>query len=155
MPGNASVEQRLQRLEDLEEIRRLFLDYGHFLDQKDFSSYARLFAADGAWRGGIGEATGPDDIEAMLVQAIGNGTGRPSCHLVANPRIELDGDRARARVTWVFLVGDEEDGSPKVALVGHYDDELVREGGSWRFLRRLAPRDIPVEAGTHDGARRT
>ena len=27
------LEARLRRLEDLEEIRQLFVDYGHFLDR--------------------------------------------------------------------------------------------------------------------------
>ncbi|HEX4659287.1 MAG TPA: nuclear transport factor 2 family protein, partial [Streptosporangiaceae bacterium] len=67
-------------------------------------------------------------------------------HLVINPQVELDrddADRARAQSTWVYVVRGE-DGGPLLSKLGHYDDELVREGGRWRFLRREAPMDIPA-----------
>jgi len=41
-----SVEERLRRLEDLDEIRRVFIDYGHQLDRHDFESYTDLFTED-------------------------------------------------------------------------------------------------------------
>ncbi|HUZ19303.1 MAG TPA: nuclear transport factor 2 family protein [Acidimicrobiales bacterium] len=139
--ADETTEQRLRRLEDLEEIRQLFVDYGYYLDQKDFASYSQLFARNGEWHGGIGDAKGPAEIEAMLERAIGRGSGRPSAHIVANPIIHLDGDRATGRVTWVFLLGDD-DTKPQLALVGHYEDTLIREDGRWRFLHRDAATDM-------------
>jgi hypothetical protein len=65
-------------------------------------------------------------------------------HVVINPLIELDADdpdRARAEVTWLYVVKGD-DGLPSPAKLGHYDDQLVREDGRWRFLRREAPTDI-------------
>jgi hypothetical protein len=41
-----------------------------------------------------------------------------------------------------------DDGGPVLSKLGHYDDELVREGGRWRFLRREAPMDIPAPETT-------
>jgi SnoaL-like domain len=35
-----------------------------------------------------------------------------------------------------------DDGGPALAKLGHYEDELVREDGQWRFGRRAAPTDI-------------
>ena len=35
-----------------------------------------------------------------------------------------------------------ENGGPKLAKLGHYNDILIREAGRWRFLRREAPADI-------------
>ena len=61
-----------------------------------------------------------------------------------NPLIELDPgnpDRARAELTWLYVVKGR-DGGPALAKLGHYEDELVREAGNWRFLRRAAPTDI-------------
>src|SRR5262249_29539302 len=54
----STVEARLQRLEDIEEIRLLLLDYGRFLDARDLAAYSRLFAKDGEWVGGFGSAKG-------------------------------------------------------------------------------------------------
>jgi hypothetical protein len=67
-------------------------------------------------------------------------------HLVLNPQIQLDADdpdRARAQSTWAYVVKGD-DGEPVLAKLGHYDDDLVREDGRWRFLRREAPLDIPA-----------
>ena len=65
-------------------------------------------------------------------------------HVVINPLIELDADdpdRAQAEVTWLYVVKGE-DGAPALCKLGHYDDQLIREAGRWRFLRREAPTDI-------------
>ena len=47
-PATADVSSaaRLQRLEGMEEIRTLLLDYGRFLDSRDLAAYSRLFV----WR---------------------------------------------------------------------------------------------------------
>jgi hypothetical protein len=42
-------------------------------------------------------------------------------------------------------------GAPVVSNVGHYDGELVREDGRWRFRRRNVTSDIPL-AHPFDGA---
>ena len=62
-------------------------------------------------------------------------------HVVANPEITVDGDRAHSRSTWIYVVR-ADDNSPDLCKVGHYEDELIREDGAWRFLRRFAPTDM-------------
>ena len=44
----AELESRVQRIEDREAIHGLFMRYRQCLDEKDFSGYAGLFAADGS-----------------------------------------------------------------------------------------------------------
>jgi hypothetical protein len=41
----------------------------------------------------------------------------------------------------VALVVKGGDGLPALCKLGHYD-QLIREAGRWRFLRREAPTDI-------------
>lgn len=133
------LEARLRRLEDLEEIRRLFVDYGHFLDLGDYAAYARLFAEDGELMlGPIGRAKGRREIETMMGRVGGAG----SLHLITSPIVTLDGDQAVARVMWT-VINRAEDGTPFVGMVGHHEDELVREAGSWRFRRRRGFVEIP------------
>jgi uncharacterized protein (TIGR02246 family) len=141
-----SVEARLQRLEDLEEIRKLFQAYQRALDAKDFRAYAALFARDGRFVAGDMLATGPDEIFALVDGMPGSGllterTG-DDFHLVSNVDIEVDGDRASATSTWSYIVRGPGD-APVLEKLGHYEDELVREDGAWRFARRSAPTDIP------------
>ena len=66
-----TLEQRVQRMEDESTIRRMLIEYGAFLDAKDYRSYAALFAPDGVWQGGFGTFTGPAAIEAMLTANLG------------------------------------------------------------------------------------
>jgi ketosteroid isomerase-like protein len=143
----ADVATRLRRLEDLEQIRRLFTEYKVALDQQDFAAYADLFAEDGEFAAGPGVAKGRAAIRAMVGAMPGSLLGAApgaDYHVMVNPLIELDPadpDRARAELTWLYVVKGN-DGGPELAKLGHYDDTLVREGGRWRFLRREAPADI-------------
>ena len=146
MAADDSVEARLGRLEDREAIRRLFLDYRRNLDQKDFRAYAELFAVDGEFIAGTMRAKGPDAIFELVDGMLGTlltERGGDDVHLVANDTIELDGDRATAEVTWVYILRGEGD-VPVIAKLGHYNDVLTREDGRWKFLRREAPTDIPA-----------
>ena len=137
-----SVEDRLQRLEDLEQIRQLFIDYGHYLDNGDFASYGKLFADEGEiLLGPVGRAKGPAAIQALMD---GNLAGRigSSYHLIANPIINLDGDRATTDVSWAVITCGPE-GQSVLSMFGRHRDVLVRERGHWRFLRREGLIDIP------------
>jgi hypothetical protein len=153
-PATAAADDdtsaRLRRLEDREQIHQLFMDYKRVLDGKDFSAYAALFAEDGEFVAIDGGARGRAAIEAMVAampgtDLLGANVG-DDFHLVLNPQIQLDAgnpDRARAQSTWAYVIKGDA-GEPVLAKLGHYDDELVREGGTWRFLRREAPMDIPA-----------
>src|SRR5678816_3015052 len=85
-----SLASRLQRLEDMEEIRALLLDYGRFLDARDLPAYSRLFAKDGEWVGGFGSAQGPAGILAFMEKNLGTGPNRSnSYHLLTNFVIDV------------------------------------------------------------------
>jgi ketosteroid isomerase-like protein len=150
-PLGDSAEARLRRLEDLEQIRQLFVEYKMVLDKQDFAAYGALFAADGEFiatpEQGLQQAKGPAAIQALVEAMPGSLLGsEPGAdfHVVVNPLIELDAadpDRAQAQVTWLYVVKGE-DGAPALCKLGHYDDQLIREAGQWRFLRREAPTDI-------------
>ncbi len=146
--GRVTFAARLRRLEDLEQIRRLFMEYKIVLDRQDFAAYADLFAEDGEFVAGPGVAKGRAAIREMVEAMPGSGLlGRApgdDYHVIVNPLIELDPDdpdRARAELTWLYVVKGD-DGGPKLAKLGHYNDTLIREAGRWRFLRREAPADI-------------
>src|SRR5439155_9468439 len=65
-----STEARLRRLEDLEQIRQLFVEYKMVLDKQDFAAYGALFAADGEFiatpQQGLQQAKGPAAIQALV-----------------------------------------------------------------------------------------
>ena len=66
------LSERLRRLEDMEEIRRLYVDYGRHLDDGDTVAYASLFARDGKLRmGPVGRADGREEITRAAAQMVG------------------------------------------------------------------------------------
>jgi len=140
-----SVEERLRRLEDTEQIRQLNLEYRRHLDARDLDAYGRLFAADGEWLGGTGYGKGPAGITAMLKERlVGNPAppGPTSWHLVTEPEIQLEGDRATGLLSWTWL-GRGDGNTPVMRLLGRYEDSYVRERGQWRYQRRISHTDIP------------
>jgi len=141
-----SLEARLQRLEDTEEIRILLLDYGRFLDARDLVSYSRLFAKQGEWIGGFGSVKGPAEIQAFMEKNLGTGPNRGNTfHILSNFIIDVKGDTATATSRWTFVTPGA-DGKPTISQAGRYDDVLVREDGRWKFKRREASNDIPAPA---------
>ncbi|MFT7219097.1 MAG: hypothetical protein ACI8Z1_000711 [Candidatus Azotimanducaceae bacterium] len=53
-------------------------------------------------------------------------------HVMSNPRVEVDGDRATLKMYMKaehFLMSDQ--GNVDFALGGYYTDQLVRRGGEW------------------------
>ena len=139
-----SIDARIQKLADAGEIRTLLHDYGRLLDARDLTAFAALFARDGEWIGGLGTAKGPAAIGAMMRKAFGDaaiGSNHANFHLLSNEIVAVDDDTATAWSRWTFVAADTA-GRPAMAMAGHYDDRLVREGGRWRFARRVATTDI-------------
>jgi len=142
-----SVEERLRYLEDKEAIRDLLIAYGRALDSRDTQAYSELFAAEGEWSGGIGQAKTPAGIKKMLDDVFAKSTGQlvKPHHIMANMAIEVDGDTATASSRWMWILGDEN-ASPIMMRAGYYEDSLVRENGEWKFQKRRAITEL-----THSG----
>jgi uncharacterized protein (TIGR02246 family) len=144
-PKSGSIEARLQRVEDELAIRRLLIDYAAFLDGRDYARYAGLFTADGEWTNAGGSHKGQTAIRQMLEAALGP-AGAPNAanyHIISNPRIDLQGDRARATSRYLFVMRGQG-GEPVPALAGVYSDELVRQAGQWKIRRRVADDIMPT-----------
>lgn len=144
-----SVQRRLRNLEDREEIGRLLVLYGRYLDRRDFASFSMLFSEeDGEWIGGMGRAKGRDRIRGLMESTIGKlpeDRAAAGFHLFTNESIEIDQDQASAETKWVFVMPDAG-GRPQPVYLGHYEDTFIREQEGWKFLKRTAYTDIPEDA---------
>ncbi len=137
-----NLPQRVRQLEDMLAIQRLLTDYGRTLDDRDSAGFARLFAREGEWVAPPDFRTrGPEAIQAMIDRLLANTPPSGRAHYITNLSIDIDGDQATAHCRFV-LVEPIADGSPRIRLSGHYDDELVREDGHWRFLCRTLTPDL-------------
>lgn len=81
-------------------------------DDGTFEAFGRTYA-------------GRDGLTKMATSAPGG------VHLGGLPMIDLDGDRATVRQSFVFV-----EAAGHELRIGWYDDEVVRVGGRWLFRRR-------------------
>ena len=51
-------------------------------------------------------------------------------------------DRATSEVTWAVIVPDAE-GMARLSMSGRHKDDLIREDGRWKFLKRRGYVDVP------------
>jgi hypothetical protein len=143
MPADGSLEARLRRLEDCEEIRQLLLEYARHLDAGDYAAYSELFTSDGELVAQLGSARSPAGIRALLEEKLGaaQAAGRLAFHMIGSAAIAVDGDRATSKVMWCYMTRDDA-GYPWIPQLGHYHDQLVRDDGRWKFARREITRDL-------------
>lgn len=134
---------------DRAAIHKLLTDYGATLDARDFDGFGRLFAKGGVYAGGGpgGEAKGGPAAAEMMRKIFGaNALGfrEPNFHIFFNEVVTFVGpDRARATSMSLYMVPDDKN-TPSPALMARYHDELVREGGTWKFARRSVESLIPA-----------
>lgn len=142
--GGPSIEQRLQRVEDELAIQRVLVEYSARQDARDYAGYAALFAKNGEWVNGKNAYKGREAIHKMLVDLYGTPppgyVNNESYHISSNFQIEVHGERATARSRHLLVLRGPK-GEPTPALAGRYEDELIREEGEWKILRRV---DYPV-----------
>ena len=133
-----SVEARLKRLEDIEEIRLLKARYARFCDD-DYNAnlLAPLFSEDAVWDGGaLGHCEGREAIHDFFSKA---SSAIPfAIHHVTNPEIIVDGDQAEGRwLLWQPCI--HSNGDQALWMAGGYQDQYQREDGEWRF------KDVRIE----------
>jgi ketosteroid isomerase-like protein len=148
-PDLGGLQQRVQQLEDQEEIRQVLIAYGEHLDARNFAGYAALFARDGVWTGGFGSATGPAEIQAMLDKNLGKPEpgfiNKSSFHLMTTEVVQVTGNTATARSRYMFFTAT--DNKPVASLAGRYIDQFIREDGKWKIKSRTTHGVIPWRDG--------
>lgn len=104
-----SLSKRLRELEDIEEIRKIYIAYGRYLDDGNMAGYASLFARDAKLRlGGVMRADGREEIEKVASMVVGGRSGGKAAshrtlHLLASPTITVHGDTAIGECVWAAV----------------------------------------------------
>jgi 3-phenylpropionate/cinnamic acid dioxygenase small subunit len=122
---------------DGDAIRNLLGTYCELMDAADWPAVGALFAkAELAGPDGTAIASGAEAVQAMYERGTRLHDGSPCTrHLTANSVIEVDGDEATARSSYVVFQATVV--LPLQPIIsGRYRDEFVREGATWRFARR-------------------
>ncbi|MHA6800177.1 nuclear transport factor 2 family protein [Bounagaea algeriensis] len=144
----SAVEQRLQRLEDIDAIRQLDAAYCRLLDSGDWDGLVELFTPDGEFIG-LDRVRGQDELRRFF-STLAEGGLTAFWHHVTNHEITIDGDTAEVRsALWQPCV---QNGVPHVAA-GAYHDQLVRRDGHWRYSSKQVAFDYfaPLADGWDHG----
>lgn len=132
-----TLAARLARLEDLEALRRLKADYCERCDRgAPAAAIAELFTADAEISVEPSGERARGRAEIVAFYAALDRRFELAAHLLANPRLEVEGDDGRGR-WWILMPAlDARAGAPlERFLLAEYDEEYRREGGEWRVRR--------------------
>ena len=150
----AALEQRKERIEDVNAIERLQHAYGYYADRGLWEEAANLFADDGTIEiGQDGVYVGRPRVREYLRVLSG---GRPTLtdgelgeHLQVMPVITLAPDGLTAKARWRAIVLEGELGDQAFWGEGPYENQYVKEGGVWKIkaLHWYQALYVPYEGG--------
>jgi SnoaL-like domain len=137
----------LQRLDDVERLKRLKARYFRLLDTRDWDGWRRLFTADARVEM-AGAVYGPDAFRDVTRDWLGEAT---SVHQGFLPEIEITGPDTATGV-WamhdsVVLPATEGGAARGLRGYGHYHERYRKIGGEWLIagltLTRLLVEPLP------------
>ena len=124
-------------MSDADEIRNLLGVYTELMDAADWPAVGQLFAdAELVTEDGTPFAVGAAGVQALYEGGTKLYDGKPGTrHLTANSIVDVDGDSATARSSYVVF--QSAPGFPLQPIItGRYRDTFTRTDGAWRFARR-------------------
>ena len=109
--------------------------YATALDSRDWALLDQVFTPDAVGDFGAGVLSGREALRKLVKRMLG-GSG-PSQHLLANHRVQIQGDRADCVCqVRAFSAGVGPAAGRSYELLGEYRDQLVRTPDGWRIARR-------------------
>lgn len=158
MSAEESIEQRVRRLEDVEEIKKLKARYCDYVDlgweledpDKKIKLVSTVFSENIVWEvptaDGLSERfNGREQVLEQYDRAVA--PFRFGIHLAMNPIIEVDGDAASGQ--WPVLVPMTEPDGTAVWCAGKYLEQYERTAEGWRitYLRLATAFYTPFDTG--------
>jgi hypothetical protein len=138
--GLAELTWRLQRLEDIEALRRLKAQYARYCDpQHDVAGIVALFTEDAVFD--IGEEYGVYQGKSEIRRFLEGATDIIpwAIHYMIAPIIDVADDRRTAHGSWYLWqlanMPDEAGGHQAVWIAGVYHDDFRRDEGEWRLSK--------------------
>jgi outer membrane murein-binding lipoprotein Lpp len=150
----AALEQRKERVEDVDAIERLQAAYGYYVDRALWDEVASLFADDGTIEIGLDGVYAGQERVRQYLYTLGGGRqglpdGRLNEHLQVMPVITLAADGLTAKARWRAITLTGELGGDAFWGEGPYENEYVKDGGVWKIktLHWYQALYVPYEGG--------
>lgn len=130
-----TIEERLQRLEDIEEIRKLRNRYHHSLNEGQYENCRALFTEDAIVElGYLARYEGLDAIDRGF-RAMGQRDRFFIKQFVHGHDVNVDGDTGTGTS---YLEARYGRFGVSYVVAGRYDDIYARTGGVWKFRSMIA-----------------
>ncbi len=133
------------------EITELLYRYAELIDSGDFDGVGTLLARASFGGPNTPSVSGAQNIAGLFGMTTRRftDTGTPKTrHLVLNAIVDLDGDTATSRSTFLVLQAtDTVRFQPIVA--GRYYDRFARDGDGWYFTERTADVEMVGDVSDH------
>jgi hypothetical protein len=132
----ATLEQRIDVMNDEDKVRNLQAAYNYYVDRKMWDDVADLFAADSVVEiGGVGVYDGAKGARRAMERmgSAGLTHGQLNDHLLFDDVAEIlpGGREARMRGFELGMVGEADKGEEHWE-VNVFDNRFVKEGGLWK-----------------------
>lgn len=137
-----SLEQRVQRLEDIESIRRLKFRQMTALDAGDPVGVSEVYTEDALWEGGGERRDGRAVIREVMTRNMGR--TRWFFHVVENAEIDVEPDGQHARATWKLLEWYLSQGK-RFWMLGRFEDRYRKEDDQWLIEYSHWSREVLAE----------
>jgi hypothetical protein len=147
--------------DDRAEIENLSNRYMIAVDVGDMDTVMAAWAEGGVleWAGGVERGSAAihkamSGFAAARAAAIPEGaTSWPrSRHFILNHVIDVRGNSAKSVAYWFEVTNSTPQKNVQLVYFGHYEDELVKQGGHWRFkTRKVYNESLANRALTYPG----
>jgi hypothetical protein len=134
----ATYRERIARLEDHDAVENLQAVFGFYFDKGLWNEAASLFARNGSFEyGQSGVYVGQQRIRRalLLFGPEGLGQGHLNNHMMLQPVITVAPDGRTAKGRFQGPVQLAEPGQNGIWGVGIYENEYVKEGGTWKLAK--------------------
>ena len=144
--ASAASAQQPSYAEDRALIENMSNHYMVAVDAGDIETVMKTWAEDGVldWVGGVEH--GKAEIRAAMSNFGGAGVmgtlpadateRQRTRHQIINHVITVDGDTATSFAYWFAMTNRTTHGQIEFLYMGHYEDELARIDGEWKFTKR-------------------
>jgi hypothetical protein len=140
------LEKRVMALEDLEEIKILQRQYMACLDNIQFDKVLDFFTEDAEVEvRNSGLQKGKKNFSKIYLETLAERTERHDGHLVGQPVITVDGNKAKGHWTVYMFFS-----VPTIEWVqGRNDCGCVKENGKWKFSKLKFTRTLASKSSLY------
>ena len=145
VPGTVWAQQN-SYAEDRALIENLSNHYMAAVDAGDMETVMDTWAEDGVLEWVFGVENGKEEIREALssfggARVMGSlppdaTERRRTRHQIINHVIDVNGDTATSFAYWFAMTNNTTHGQLELLYMGHYEDELARIDGEWKFKKR-------------------